>query len=126
MAFDRTDLSEVVAKQTKPRIANPQKMIQAAVAAENLMGDPLWDFYLSILQTWLDTYEAHLEGLKEDFGKRHLGTEAERLDREVRAKVQYARVTLLKEILAIPQKLKENGRVAADELKARASEDDAA
>lgn len=102
-----------------------QALSRAQVHAEHLTGDEHWDYYQSILQSWIEVYEAELASLKEDWCRVARSPEESRA-REARAQIVFAKLGLLRDVLSIPCQLKEKGRAASDALQSRGPEAGAA
>lgn len=122
MSFDRKDFTALAAKQRGAKVTADHQpgliqLRQAAVAAEQMMGTPEWDVFLS-----------YLEAAKQEAVKMRAGyvtdlTNPRIVDQNEIAKLRIAvfrlddRIQTLAAVIAMPHEIRKHGHVAAERLK---------
>lgn len=91
-----------------------QQIMKAAVNAENLTGDPLWDEYLSILQAVRDQTELAYNSLREKADSPLVINVDEIMTLKILMAVARERMTVLDLMMQIPSDLKKRGEATKE------------
>ena len=95
----------------------PLRMVaQAAVRAENLTGDPNWDYFLSILQDTIERTSALASGFRAKLEAPGNVSHETLLECKMALRECLARQSTLESVMTIPKELIQNGEVAAATL----------
>lgn len=123
MDYSRTEVAAARAKAQAKTVQQAaertlQTIHQAALAAENVTGDPNWDRMLSFMQAALEAArEAHKAASDALLDPRLVGHEAMLLVK-LNVAVAAERIRTLEAVIALPADLKRDGKTAALKLEA--------
>ena len=120
MTFERFDYEKLSAAASQERQLAPkalQMLQQRSVAAEALVGDPVWDTFLSYLQAMLETCTQHRDAVMAQLANPTLVNADQVAQRRIAAIRLNERIDLLKEIIGMPSEIKKTGAIAVERLK---------
>lgn len=120
MTYDRQEyldlVEEKLAKSINGQRAGLEAIQQAAVKAENLTGDPLWDTYLSYVQAGIERMEMVRDACLEKLGSSSLVDQNQIMATKVALAEAKAMIEAWQAVLSLPKDLKENGGKAEEFL----------
>ncbi len=121
MSFDLSDYNDMLDR--KREVAPPESVVpmlnrltQAAIKAQYLTNDENWNFFLSLLQSVIEVTEAELREVERKIGDPTIVDTNDIMRLKIASAILRERATTLKDVIGLPQSIKDDGKMAKEWL----------